>query len=45
MKILQIIPSLGSGGAERFVCELSEQLNKQSGIQCHVIGIIEYECT
>ena len=36
MKILQIIPSLGSGGAERFVCELSEQLNEQSGIQCHV---------
>jgi len=36
MKILQIIPNLGSGGAERFVCELSEQLNKQSGIQCHV---------
>lgn len=36
MKILQIIPSLGSGGAERFVCELSEHLNKRSEIQCHV---------
>lgn len=36
MKILQIIPTLGSGGAERFVCELSGQLNKQSGIQCQV---------
>ena len=36
MKILQIIPSLGSGGAERFVCELSEHLNERSEIQCHV---------
>ena len=29
MKILQVIPHLGSGGAERFVVDLSNELSKQ----------------
>ena len=43
MKILQIIPNLGSGGAERFVCELSAQLNKRKNVQCHVTTLYNIE--
>jgi glycosyltransferase involved in cell wall biosynthesis len=35
MKILQLIPNLGTGGAERFVCELANELNKQ-GEDCTI---------
>lgn len=35
MKILQLIPNLGSGGAERFVVELMNELNNQ-GEDCFV---------
>lgn len=43
MKILQVIPSLGSGGAERFVCELSEHLNKKRDVQCYVATLYSRE--
>ena len=29
MRILQVIPTLGNGGAEHFVCELSNELCRQ----------------
>ncbi|MBR4298375.1 MAG: glycosyltransferase [Bacteroidales bacterium] len=36
MKILQLIPSLHNGGAERFVCELSNELNKSFKVFCDI---------
>ncbi len=35
MKVLQLIPNLGTGGAERFVCELANELKKQ-GEHCTI---------
>ena len=36
MKILQLIPSLGHGGAEKFVCELSNELQRKPAISCDI---------
>ena len=36
MRILQLIPNMRPGGAEKFVYELSNQLNSVSGVECHV---------
>ena len=33
MKILQIIPNLYPGGAERFVCEITNALNTKDNIE------------
>ncbi len=32
MKVLQVIPNLGSGGAERFVVDLSNEIAENNGI-------------
>ena len=36
MKILQLLPSLQNGGAEKFVCELANQLVKNQNISCDI---------
>ena len=36
MKILQLLPSLQNGGAEKFVCELANQLVKNQRISCDI---------
>lgn len=40
MKILQIVPALGSGGAEHFVFELSNELSRQ-GHQVEILTLYE----
>ena len=40
MKILQIIPNLGSGGAERFVVELTNELNNH-GENCSIATLYD----
>ena len=39
MKILQIIPTLRPGGAERFVCEIATSLNKRKDIECNILTL------
>lgn len=36
MRILQLIPSLQNGGAERFVCELSNELQSRADVACDI---------
>jgi hypothetical protein len=42
MKILQIIPTLGSGGAEHFVVELSNELVRLGHV-CHILTLYDIE--
>lgn len=42
MRILQIIPNLGCGGAEHFVCDLAIELNNQ-GQQCDILTLYDIE--
>ena len=39
MKILQIIPTLRPGGAERFVCEITSALNCKKNIECDILTL------
>ena len=39
MKIVEIIPNLHGGGAERFVCELSNEFTKNNDIECVVVSL------
>lgn len=43
MRILQIIPSLGHGGAEKFVCELSNELQSKPDISCDIALMYDIE--
>ena len=36
MKVLQVLPSLQNGGAEKFVCELSNELVNELNISCDI---------
>lgn len=36
MRVLQLIPSLNNGGAERFVCEFSNELRRSFDVQCDI---------
>lgn len=40
MKILQVIPNMGSGGAEHFTVELSNELVKQ-GCECDIVTLYD----
>lgn len=44
MKVLEVIPTLGQGGAEHFVAELSIEL-KRMGIECDVVTLFDVEKT
>ena len=37
MKVLQLIPSLNNGGAERFVCEFSNELKRSFDVRCDIV--------
>ena len=39
MKILQIIPTLHPGGAERFVCEITSALNCKKDFECDILTL------
>ena len=41
MNILQVIPNLHIGGAERFVCELSIALNRIENIHCEILSLYD----
>lgn len=43
IKILEIIPNLSNGGAERFVCELSNELASRDNIECTVLTLFDID--
>lgn len=45
MKVLQILPSLQNGGAERFVCELTNELVNEYHIPCDIAIMYEASST